>query len=228
MNSFRTFIVGVALAAIAGQAGLRADDASEAKRVVERWIDGQKDLNSLTIEFRQERLLKGLKKPVASKGMIWLDKRGLMRWQVGEPPKTIAVYRDKEVMVSQPAKKLVERRTLGKEGGNQGEMEKAFLESGIPRSLADFEKFFRILGVEKEGQMDRLQLEVKDSRAQSALVSMSFLIDPASNLLAGYDVAFRDGSSIRTRFEQVKKNAVMEDSLFNPDTTGYRVEELKP
>ncbi len=218
----------ILLTAMSGVAGVRAADEGEAKRVVQRWIDGQKDLNSLTIEFRQERLLKGLKKTVASKGTIWLDKRGLMRWQVGDPPKTIAIYRDKEVMILQPGKKLVERRNLGKEGGNQGEMEKAFLESGIPRSLADFEKFFRILGVEKDGQMDRLQLEVKDSRAQSALVSMSFLIDPASNLLAGYDVAFRDGSSIRTRFEQVKKNAVMEDSLFNPDTSGYRVEELKP
>ena len=90
-----------------------AADIGAAEKVLQRWINGQKNLDSLAIDFRQERLLKGLRKPIVSQGKISLDRRGLMRWQVGDPPKTIAVYRDKEVMVLHPAKKLVEKRTLG-------------------------------------------------------------------------------------------------------------------
>ncbi|MFM7180428.1 MAG: LolA family protein [Verrucomicrobiales bacterium] len=217
-----------ALFAIAAMAPLPAlADAAAGDAVIRRWIDGQKDVQSLTITFRQERELKGLKKPVVATGQIWLDRQNRMRWQIGDPPKTIAVYREKEVKVIHQDKKLVERRVIGEKGDNQGEMEKAFLESGIPDSLEDFQKFFRILGTSAEGGLDRVNLEVKDSRAQTALTAMDFLIDRNSNLLAGYDVSFRDGSSIRTRFIQVKKNSAFTDDLFAPDTSGYTLKELE-
>lgn len=202
-----------------------ADDAA-GESVIRRWIEGQQDVKSLSITFRQERELKGLKKPVVAAGQIWLDRQGRMRWQLGDPAKTIAIYQDKEVRVLHPEKKLLERRVLGTDTGNQSEMEKAFLESGIPDSLADFQKFFRILGSSADGKLDRVKLEVKDAKAQTALTGMDFLIDRSSNLLAGYDISFRDGSSIRTRFLQVKKNAAFEAALFQPDTTGFTVKEL--
>lgn len=204
-----------------------ADDAS-GEAVVRRWIEGQQDVKSLAIIFRQERELKGLKKPVVATGQIWLDRLGRMRWQIGEPAKTIAIYQDKEVQVIHPEKKLLERRVLGADAGNQSEMEKAFLESGIPVSLDGFQKFFRILGSSTDGNLDRVKLEVKDAKAQTALTAMDFLIDRSSNLLAGYDISFRDGSSIRTRFLQVKKNAAFQPALFQPDTTGFTVKELAP
>lgn len=202
-------------------------DAASGETVIRRWIAGQKDVKSLSITFRQERELKGLKKPVMATGQIWLDRESRMRWQIGDPPKTIAVYQEKEVKVLHPGKKLLERRVLGADAGNQSEMEKAFLESGIPDSLQDFQRFFRILDSTEEGSLDRVKLEVKDSRAQTALTGMDFLIDRPSNLLAGYDVSFRDGSSIRTRFLQVKKNAAFEAGLFQPDTTGYTVKKIE-
>lgn len=202
-------------------------DAAAGEAVVRRWIDGQKDVQSLSITFRQERELKGLKKPVVASGQIWLDRRGRMRWQIGEPPKTIAVYQDKEVRVLHPEKKLLERRVLGADGSNQSEMEKTFLESGIPDSIDGFRGFFNILGAEAEGPLDRVKLEVKDAKAKAALTGMDFLIDRASNLLAGYEISFRDGSRIRTRFLQVKKNARLDAALFDPDSTGYAVKELE-
>jgi outer membrane lipoprotein-sorting protein len=216
-----------ALAAILAVVALPAwaDDAT-GEAVIKRWIDGQKDVKSLAITFRQERELKGLKKPVVATGQIWLDRQGRMRWQIGDPAKTIAIYQDKEVRVIHPGKKLVERRVLGADTGNQSEMEKAFLESGIPDSPEDFRKFFRILGASEDGSLDRVQLEVKDAKAQTALTAMDFLIDRSSNLLAGYDISFRDGSNIRTRFLQVKKNSAFDPALFQPDTTGYTVKEL--
>ena len=216
-----------ALAAIVALVPLPAlaDDAA-GEAVIRRWIEGQQDVKSLAITFRQERELKGLKKPVVATGQIWLDREGRMRWQIGDPAKTIAIYQDKEVQVIHPEKKLLERRLLGADTGNQSEMEKAFLESGIPDSLADFRKFFRILGTSADGNLDRVKLEVKDAKAQTALTGMDFLIDRSSNLLAGYDISFRDGSRIRTRFLQVKKNSSFEAALFKPDTTGYTLKEL--
>lgn len=214
----------VAIVALVPLPVLANEAAGEA--VVRRWIEGQKDLKSLAITFRQERELKGLKKPVVATGQIWLDRQGRMRWQIGEPAKTIAIYQDKEVQVLHPEKKLLERRVLGADNGNQSEMEKAFLESGIPDSLADFQKFFRILGTTADGNLDRVKLEVKDAKAQTALTGMDFLIDRSSNLLAGYDISFRDGSSIRTRFLQVKKNSAFDAALFRPDTTGFTIKEL--
>ena len=218
---------GRALAAILALAPLfaSADDAA-GEAVIKRWIDGQKDVKSLAITFRQERELKGLKKPVVATGQIWLDRQGRMRWQIGDPAKTIAIYQDKEVRVIHPEKKLLERRVLGADTGNQSEMEKTFLESGIPDSPEGFRKFFRIIGNSRDGNLDRVKLEVKDAKAQTALTGMDFLIDRSSNLLAGYDISFRDGSNIRTRFLQVKKNSAFDPALFQTDTTGYTVKEL--
>jgi len=193
-----------------------------------QWIEGQQQLKSLEIDFRQERQLKGLRRPVVSEGRIWLDRAERMRWQVGDPPRQIAIYRDREAFVIQPSKKLVQHRKLGDESNRQTEAEAAFLETGMPRSLADFEKFFIILATNEDGANQRVRLRPRDGRASAAVTHIDLLLDRGRKVLAGYDVSFRDGSEIRTRFLRIRNNPPLDESLFQPDLEGYKVENLEP
>jgi outer membrane lipoprotein carrier protein len=195
---------------------------------LEAWIAAQRDTQRLAIEFRQERILKGLTKPLVSQGRLWLDRRGLMRWQIGDPPRMIAVYKDESVSVIRPGARRVETRTLGSDSDQQGEMERAFLKSGLPTSAADFDQYFKFISTTREGDIARLRVSPKDSRAAAALQWIELRIDAAGAQLAGYDVAFRDGSQIRTRFTSVVVNPPVDDALFAPDVAGFRVEPLKP
>lgn len=209
-------------------AAITLSSAQPDTTLMEKWIAGQRDLRSMEIEFRQERQLKGLRRPVVSEGRIWLDRAERMRWQVGDPPRQIAIYRDKEVFVIQPAKKIVQHRRIGDQSNRQTEAETAFLETGMPRSMDDFGKFFLILETSDDGPLQRVRMRPRDGRAATAVAHIDLLLDRERTVLAGYDVSFRDGSEIRTRFTRILNNPPLDEALFKVEIEGFKVEAIDP
>ena len=225
MNSFSTVMAVVA--ALCGVAPVARAAPVPDRSTLESWIAAQKPVQRVVVELTQERFLKGLRKPLAATGRLWLDRRGLMRWQMGDPPKTIALYKDREVMVIKPEKKTVEKRTLGAEGDPQGEMERSFLRSGLPDSVESIEKFFRIGETTRANGLATVRLTPRDAQTGTVLLAVDLLIDEAKMQLSGYDVSFRDGSVIKTSFTALRINPPADESVFSFDTAGFQVEEWK-
>ena len=225
----RLILLGVTLAVLACPGPVaRAAPAAAERSALEGWIAAQRDTQRIVVELRQERWLKGLRKPFTNPGRLWLDRRGRMRWQIGEPPKTIAVYRDREVVVMRTDRKTVEKRTLAATGDQQGELERVFLFSGLPDSVARIEESFKIGETTRRDGIATVRLTPRSARTATVLVAVDLLIDEAKHQLTGYDVSCRDGSSIRTRFLSVVVNPPADDSVYSPDLAGYKVQESPP
>src|SRR5262245_33300724 len=58
---------------------------------VKKWIAKQDDFHSVQADFTQTRALKALRSPVASPGRLTFVTPNLLRWELGDPPKTIVL-----------------------------------------------------------------------------------------------------------------------------------------
>ncbi|MCH7228867.1 outer membrane lipoprotein carrier protein LolA, partial [Haloferula sp. A504] len=71
---------------------------------LEAWLKRQSEIHTLQADFIQQRTLPALKKPVETPGKLWMGENGKLRWELGTPPKTIAVSNGAEVTFVDVAK----------------------------------------------------------------------------------------------------------------------------
>lgn len=204
------------------QSTAQADEA--ARKVISDWISAQKDIKALEVEFVQDRKLRGLKKPLRSEGKFWLSKPDKMRWQVGNPVKTLAIYNEELATVIKPEKNEYRQRKSGA-SDESSEAERNFLQSGLPESLEAFEKFAKIGGTEEvefNASLTGVELTLLDKKAASAIESLILFIDEKNQLLAGYEIKFRDRSEVLTRFSKINRSPILNDALFTPETSNLK------
>ncbi len=207
---------------MAFQSSAQADEA--ARKVIADWISSQKDIKALEVEFVQDRKLRGLKKPLRSTGKFWLSKPDMMRWQVGDPIKTLAIYKGDLATVIKPEKNEYRQRKSGT-SEESSEAERNFLQSGLPESLEAFEKFAKIGDTRKvkfNEALTGVDLTLLDKKAASAIDSLTLFIDEKNQLLAGYEIKFRDRSEVLTRFSKINRNPTLSDALFTPETSNLK------
>jgi outer membrane lipoprotein-sorting protein len=218
----RLFLTG--LAGLAAGGPLRAAAVDEAP--VRQWVERARSLKSVAAEFRQERYLRALNKPLITTGRLWYRADGALRWQLGDPPKTIALRSGSgaEVQVIEPEARTVRSFSADEAGIKGGAL--ALLDAGFPESYEAFEKRFRLDGVERdEAGAWRVTTQLRDSALAVAVQRMVFVVDEATSQLRGLEVWLRDGSRIVSLFSKLTENASMPDSVFEEATEGFR--ELK-
>src|SRR6476469_1232608 len=77
----------------------RADDLSPQ---VVAWLDAQSKIHTWTADFTQTRRLKSLTQPLTAHGKVWFSEPNKFRWQLGNPPQTIAVRAPDELEILYP------------------------------------------------------------------------------------------------------------------------------
>ena len=205
------------LAARAGAAAA-VDDAP-----VRRWVARAREMKSVAADFRQERYLRALTKPLITPGKLWYRADGALRWQLGEPPRTIALRTGAGagVTVIEPSAKSLRSFSADETGLKGGAI--ALLDAGFPESFEAFEKRFRLASVERDASGAwRVTAEVRDTALAVAVQRMVFLIDAEGAHLRAIEVWLRDGSRIVNHFTALTENAPVPDSLFRENTDGYR------
>lgn len=221
------FLLPVLFLSIWSTAVLPAADEAPDVTPVKRWIEKQAKSKSFYSSFEQQRKLRALKKPIVSRGQFWFEAPGSFRWELGEPPKTIAVQRNKQdLLILEPAKMEGKRytfETLQEEGKARGV---EFMEAGFPRTFEDFEKNFKVTSValNATGQYEA-EVTIRDRKTSIALRKMIFYIDAKSYDLRGVHLRFRDSSTITTTFFQTKANPDIPSGTFTVDTSGYKLDE---
>jgi outer membrane lipoprotein-sorting protein len=218
----RLFLTGLAGLAVGGP--LRAAAVDDAP--VRQWVERARSLKSVAAEFRQERYLRALNKPLITTGRLWYRADGALRWQLGDPPKTIALRAGSgaDVQVIEPEARTVRSFSADEAGIKGGAL--ALLDAGFPESYQAFEKRFRLDGVERdETGAWRVTTQLRDSALAVAVQRMVFVVDEATSQLRGLEVWLRDGSRIVSLFSKLTENASMPDSVFEEATDGFR--ELK-
>ena len=184
---------------------------------LEKWIGRQKTLRSLDADFVQERKLPSLKKPVSTPGRMRMVRPGKLRWELGNPVKTLAVSDGKTMTLLDVAKKR--GKTI--DAGSQEARQFTLLSDDAFRDLAGFRRAFELVESRMSGPIYQLTVRPKDKGMRKRVPWLFLDIDTRSHELRALDLELDDKSRIRTVFSNTKVNARVDPAVFTADTAGY-------
>src|SRR5438105_4304437 len=87
---------------VAWAAAAAALGAGPTNSALASWIAAQKNIQSWQADFVQTRTFKSLSQPLMATGRVWFAEPNRFRWELGSPPKTIAVRGGNDMLVMYP------------------------------------------------------------------------------------------------------------------------------
>jgi outer membrane lipoprotein carrier protein len=206
---------------------VRAADAPPDLAPIKKWLLKQEDLRSVQADFTQTRALRALRSPIATPGRMWFSAPDLLRWELGEPAKTIVLRKGDTYYLIQPAKKKAERykaENMAKKGGPMGF---AMMTFPLAKDFPDFNRQFETLAVNVTDNHCHLAILPRDAQARKMLEAIKLDFDTASGHLLAFEMTTRDGSAMRSEFSNVRVNQKIDRRVFEYDLTGYEVVDGK-
>jgi outer membrane lipoprotein-sorting protein len=193
---------------------------------VKKWIARQDEFRSVAADFTQTRALRVLKDPVATPGRLWFTAAGALRWELGSPAKTIVVRKGDDTLIINPAKKTAERQPAeGSPGARPGIG--AMMRFPLARDFADFQRQFEVLALSSANNRTRMEIAPRDPQTRKFMKVIKIEFDSANGHLHAFEMAFKDGSSLRNEFSNVRVNQKFARDLFEYDLTGYEVKDAR-
>jgi outer membrane lipoprotein-sorting protein len=196
--------------------------AADQKDLFARWFAAQTNLQSWSANFTQTRTLKVLSQPLVASGRVWVQPNRF-RWELGEPPQTIALREPDELVIIYPRLKRAEKYPLT--GVPPGPLKDALalLDASLPRDRASMEEKFRVLSAEETNSLLEVTLQPRSSSARKFMSEVLIGFHTNNFSTAFTELKFPDGSKLRNDFTNVLLNHPMDADLFvaklAPDTT---------
>lgn len=197
--------------------------------LIDQWIGAQTNLHTWSAKIVETRCFKTFSQPLVSTGQVWVAIPDRFRWELGQPPQTIALRQPQELDIIYPKLKRVEKYPLGASQTGPWKDALALLEASFPRSRASLEARFQILGLEQTNGVATLNLQPASASARKFVsrLTISFRTDDFSPVAT--ELTFSDGSRLRNEFSDSRLNPSLAPQLFElklePDFTV--VEPLK-
>jgi outer membrane lipoprotein-sorting protein len=193
-----------------------AKASAETNSLLSTWLARQPDIKTWSADFVQTRSFKSLTQPLNATGHVWFAEPNRFRWELGSPPRTIAVRASDEMLVIYPVLKRVERFPLtGNEAGPWHDA-LALLETGFPRSQAELESRFRILSQNVSSNTCEVVLEPKSASARQMMPQLKIAFETNDFALKATELQFADGSTMRNDFQNPVLNPKVEADIFLP------------
>jgi outer membrane lipoprotein-sorting protein len=214
---------------------LRADE-TEAEQMLERWLSNSAKIKSVQAKFEQVRLLKSMTRPLRREGMLWMEKPGRFRWQIGNPPELMVQKDENQRMwvfdVNDRKARVWDMKDMQNKELAQGGQNFAMLDSMQSMSADFLEDRFKL----QRGAVDatnpalwNFDFSMKDSKAALMVKQVTLKVNVGEGTLHALTLFMRDGSSMMTNILTHQINAPIEAAVFKVNKEGYTVveEELK-
>lgn len=190
------------------------------------WLNAQTNLQTWSADFTQVRTLKSLTQPLTAKGHVWFAAPNRFRWELGKPPKTIAIREPDQLTVVYPLLKRAERYPLGGNQAGQWKDTLALLDAGFPRSRAEMESRFNILSQTTSNDVHEVALQPKSEAARRFMPQIKIAFDIRNFSLHSTELEFTDGSTMKNLFSNAEINQKIDESMFKPVLGGdYKITE---
>ena len=200
--------------------------AAELNAEVTGWLAAQTNIQTWSAEFVQTRSLKSLTKPLTATGRVWFAAPNRFRWELGQPPQTIAVRAPDEMLIFYPKLKRVERFPLTKQAAGQWRDALALLEAGFPRSRSELAARYDIISQTTSNHVCQLVLQPKSANARKMMRQIEIDFDTRDYSLRGTELEFADGSTLRNDFHNTIQNPKVDETMFTPPIASeYKVVE---
>jgi len=194
---------------------------------LDRWFAAQADLRTWSADFVQTRSLAALAQPLQATGRVWVAMPDRFRWELGQPPQTIALRQPDQLWVVYPRLKRAERYPLNDSQTGPWREALALLEAGFPRNRADFDSRFRLLSTVPTNANLQVTLQPRSAAARRLMTEIRVLLRTNDFSLEANDVKFSDGSSLRIAYHGAACNPVLPAGCFEA-TFGDDVTVVEP
>src|SRR5438094_9971441 len=200
--------------------------AANADSVLAAWLNAQTNVQTWSASVIQTRALKSLTRPLTATGHVWFAAPNRFRWELGDPPQTIAVRQADQMLVIYPKLKRAERYPLTGDQTGPWRDALALLEAGFPRSQPEMEARLKILSQTVTNQICELVLQPKSAAARRMMPQLKIAFDTKDFSLRATELQFADGSTMRNDFINPMLNPKVDPEMFNPHIpTDYKVVE---
>ena len=184
--------------------------------VVSAWLTAQSNVQSWSADFVQTRSFKSLTVPLTEKGHVWFSAPNRFRWELGTPPKTIAVRATNEMLVIYPRLKRAERFALDANAAGPWKDALALLEAGFPRNADQLESQYDVENQVIQDAVVKLVLRPKSSAARRMMPQIQIEFNRTTQMLQSTELHFADGSLMRNDFSNSVLNAPVDPAQFSP------------
>jgi len=200
--------------------------AADSNSLLNSWLAAQTNIHAWSADFIQTRAFKSLAQPLTATGHVWFAEPDRFRWELGHPPKTIAVRATSEMLVIYPLLKRVEKYPLTGDQTGPWRDALALLQAGFPRSRSELESTYRIVTEVITNGVDEVTLQPKSAAARKMMPHIKIGFDTKDFMLKFTELEFADGSIMRNDFFDPVLNPPMDDSMFAPEIPkDYKVAE---
>jgi len=180
------------------------------------WLAAQTNIQTWSADVIQTRTLKALAQPLTATGHVWFAAPNRFRWELGNPPQTIAVRSTNEMLVIYPKLKRAEGYPLTGKATGPWRDALALLEAGFPRSEAELQSRFKLVSAVQTNDFVELALQPKSPSARRMMPQIKIAFSTNDFSLRATELQFADGSTMRNEFRNAKLNPALDDTLFGP------------
>lgn len=178
-----------------------------------KWFAAQTNMQNWSADFTQTRSLVALSQPLKSGGKVWVTP-GQFRWELGQPPQTIVVRNPDELLILYPRFKRAEVYALNKIPPGPIKDAMSLLDVSLPRDRASMEEHFQLLSASITNSILQMTLQPKSVSARQFVAAIVIGFHTNDFLIAGSEMKFSDGSTLRNDFTNVVFNQPMDPKLF--------------
>lgn len=179
---------------------------SESPSDIHRWLARQTNIVTWSAEVTQTRLLKSVAEPLVTQGKVWFRAPNLFRWELGSPPRTIAIREPDQLTLLYPRLRRAERYPLNDRARGAWSSSLTLLEAGFPRNAEDLENQFTLLSSTREGSRRVVELRPKAADTRRWVTRIRVTLDEENLDLLGTELSFADGSELRNTFTKAVVN----------------------
>jgi outer membrane lipoprotein-sorting protein len=197
--------------------------SADPNSLISAWLNAQTNIQTWSADFTQTRRLKALTQPLTATGHVWFAAPNRFHWEIEKPSPSIALRQPDELWVIYPKLKRAEEYPLNTPDAGPWKDTLALLDAGFPRSRAEVESRFNILGQTNLGGVHAITLQPKSETARRIMPQIKIAFDTNSFSLQSTELQFADGSTMENVFTNAVLNPHIDDSIFTFATNGYKI-----
>jgi outer membrane lipoprotein-sorting protein len=209
------FLLLVLLSSVGAGPGI---DSS--REFLNTWMDQQAKINTWSADVVQTRNLKSLVRPLKSRGQVWFLQPNRFRWQLGDPPRTIAVRKNDELLIIYPRLKQIERFAGGEDVDPAWKQVLALLEVGFPSDSETFFSRYELVRTTRLKKSWKFELRPAAEAARKLLDRVTVEISTRDFTLLATELIFPDGSTMKNEFIRHRLNPDLDERLFDFEIEG--------
>lgn len=190
-------------------------ESGSSEECLKAWLEQQGRVKTWSADVVQIRKLKSLSRPLKARGRVWFLQPNRFRWQLGDPPRTIAIRKKDELLVVYPKLKQVERYSTSDAVDPAWKQVLALLEVGFPSDSETFFARYKLVSAKQSKKSWEFLLQPAAKEAQRLLEEVRIKVSTRDYSLLATELVFPDGSTMRNEFIHRRLNPPVDETLFD-------------